>query len=103
MKKLMTATNKETWAAILAIRVSKVDKEANPGHVVETRETRVNKAVLVVAANKGSKEARQIVEVSKVRKEDKVKVRKEDKVKVSKENKVKVRKEKFPPIAALLH
>ena len=80
----MTATpNKETWAIILATRVSKVDKEINPGHVVGTWETRVNRAVLAVAANKGSKEARQIAEVRKV--------------------KVKVKKEEFPLIVALLH
>jgi hypothetical protein len=81
----MTATNKETWATILA-RVSKVDKEVNPGHGVETWETRINKAVLTVAASKGSKEVRQIVEVSKAR-----------------DSKVRVRKAEFPLIAALLH
>jgi hypothetical protein len=82
----MTAANKVIWATILATRVSKVDKEVNPDHGVVTRETRVNKAVLAAAANKG-KEARRIVEARIVE--------------TSKDSKV--RKEKFPPIAALLH
>jgi hypothetical protein len=64
-----TATlNRATLATILAARVSKADREASPA-VAAIWETRVNKVVQVVAANKDSKEIRLIVVASRVNRE----------------------------------
>ncbi|TMI86209.1 MAG: hypothetical protein E6H10_00685 [Bacteroidetes bacterium] len=61
----MIAINKVIWATILVTKVSKADREVNPEHAVETRETRINRAVLAGAASKGSREVSQIVKDSK--------------------------------------
>ena len=65
----MIAINKVIWATILVTKVSKADREVNPEHAVETRETRINRAVLAAAASKGSREVSQIVKDSKGSKE----------------------------------
>lgn len=67
---MTAAPNKETWATILAAKVNKADKEVNPV-AAETWATK-DKAVQVVAANKGNKVPAQSAAANKANKGNKV-------------------------------